>query len=110
MTITVSDGKASATLAVTVTVSAAVTGSATLSWTPPTTRTDGSTLSNLQGYRIYYGTNSSSLTNRVDVTNPSLSTYVIDNLAAGTWYFAATAVDGTGAESALTPTVSKTIG
>lgn len=109
MTITVSDGTLTATLGVTVTVSAAATGSATLSWTPPTTRTDGSTLSNLQGYRIYYGTSAGSLTNRVDLTNPSLSTYMIENLAAGTWYFAATAVDSAGVESSLTPTVSKTI-
>jgi hypothetical protein len=109
MTITVSDGTQSATLNLTVTVSATATGTATLSWTPPTQRTDGTTLSNLAGYRIYYGTSASALTQQVSITNPSLSTYVVENLAAGTWYFAATAFDANGLESARTSTVSLTI-
>ncbi len=58
--IRVSDGKATASLAAfTITVAAAppvsTSGTATLSWTPPTTYTDGSTMSNLAGYRIHYG-------------------------------------------------------
>ncbi|HEU4486796.1 MAG TPA: putative Ig domain-containing protein [Povalibacter sp.] len=111
--ISVSDGKASASLkAFTIAVKAASssgTGSATLSWTPPTTNTDGSSLTNLSGYRIYYGTSSSSLNKTVQITNPSISTYVIDDLSAATWYFAVKAVASSGAESALSNKVSKTI-
>lgn len=109
MRITVSDATQSANLDVTVTVAASGTGSATLSWTAPTQRTDGTALSGLSGYRIYYGTSSAALTSRADVTNPSLTTYVVEGLTAGTWYFAATAVDSSGIESSRTSTVSLTV-
>jgi hypothetical protein len=112
--IKVSDGKASASLkAFSIAVKAASgssgTGSATLSWTPPTSNTDGSSLTNLSGYRIYYGTSSSSLSKTVQITNPSISTYVIDDLSAATWYFAVKAVTSSGVESGLSNKVSKTI-
>jgi hypothetical protein len=109
VTITVSDGTLSASLTAAITVAAAVTGSATLSWTPPTTRADGSALSNLASYRVYYGTQSGSLTTRIDVNNPGLSTYVVSNLAPGTWFFAVTAVDSSGAESDRSNVASMTV-
>jgi len=34
----------------------AFAGTATLTWTAPTTRADGTSLRNLAGYRVYYGT------------------------------------------------------
>jgi hypothetical protein len=37
-------------------VTAISNGRATLSWTAPTENTDGTTLANLAGYRIRYGT------------------------------------------------------
>lgn len=114
--ISVTDGTSSVSLpafSVQVTASTTlppVTGSATLSWQPPTERTDGSALSNLSGYRIYYGTAQGNYPNLVRLTNPGLTSYVIENLAGGTWYFVMTAVDGGGLESARTNPVSKTIG
>ena len=114
--ISVTDGSNSTSLAAfSIAVSASTTpppasGSATLTWQPPTERTDGSTLSSLSGYRIYYGTSQGSYTNTANVTNPGLTSYVIENLANGTWYFVMTAVDGAGLESARTNPVSKTIG
>jgi hypothetical protein len=110
MTITVSDGSLTATLSFTVTVAQATgTGSATLNWSPPTTRIDGTALTTLAGYKIYYGTNSSSLTTSVTLTNPGLTSYVVTGLAAGTYFFAMTAVETDGTESAQTSPVSKTI-
>jgi hypothetical protein len=44
-----------ATQSVTVTVGA-TTGTATLSWSAPTTNTDGTPVTTLIGYHIYYGT------------------------------------------------------
>jgi hypothetical protein len=85
------------------------TGSATLSWQAPTTNTDGAALTNLSGYRIYYGMNHDGLTQTVQLTGVGLQTYVIDSLGSGTWYFAITAVASTGVESALSDIVSKTI-
>lgn len=84
-------------------------GSAKLSWMAPTLRTDGSALENLAGYRIYYGTSPSGLRNQISLDNPSAITWTVNNLSAGTWYFAMTAVDRDGLESARTNTVSKTI-
>ena len=75
-------------------------GTATLEWLPPVTTTDGATLTTLAGYRIYYGTDVTRLTQRIDVNNPGVATYVIDGLAPATYYFAVTAVDVRGGESA----------
>ena len=83
--------------------------SATLSWVPPTTNVDETPLTDLAGYKIYYGTSSGNYTEVVD-TNDSLSTeYTLGNLAPGTYYFAATAYDTFGNESDYSNEVSKTI-
>lgn len=84
-------------------------GSATLSWAPPTSNTNGSTLSNLAGYRIYYGTSSSNLSRTIQVANAGLTNYVVPDLSAGTWYFAVRAYTSNGAESANSNTGSKTV-
>lgn len=108
--ITVSDGTQSAALApFTIAVTASSNGSASLSWTPPTQNTDGSTLTNLSGYRIRYGTAAGSLNQTVEIKSAGIAQYVVDNLSPGTWYFAVNAVNATGAESDLSATVSKKI-
>jgi hypothetical protein len=85
------------------------TGSATLHWTPPTQNTNGSTLTDLSGYIINYGTNSSSLSSTVKVTNAGLSSYEIDGLATGTYYFAVSSYNSAGQTSSLSNKASKTI-
>ena len=45
----------------------------------------------------------------MQVANAGLTTYVIDDLAQGTWYFAMRAYTSAGLESAQTNVVSKTI-
>lgn len=110
ITITVSDGTASTAVGpFTITVSDVGTGTATLSWTAPTQNSDGSTLSNLTGFRVMYGRTSSNLDQQVAVDNPSISTYVVENLSSGTWYFAVVAVNAAGATSQLSNTANKTI-
>jgi hypothetical protein len=84
-------------------------GNATLSWEAPTTDTNGAPLTDLVGYRVYYGTSANDLTDTIQLTSVGIQTYVIDNLAPGTWYFAVAAVASTGVESALSNVVSKTI-
>ncbi len=85
------------------------TGAATVHWNPPTQNTNGTTLTNLAGYIINYGTNSSSLTSSVKVTNAGLTSYQIDNLTKGTYYFAVAAYNTSGQTSSLSGKVSKTI-
>ena len=84
-------------------------GTVTVGWTPPTENTDGSTLSNLAGYHIYYGTSQSSLTHVVNITNPGLATYVVSDLTAATWYFAVTSVNANGTESPRSAVVTTVV-
>jgi hypothetical protein len=80
----------------------------TLSWDAPTQNADGTALLNLMGYRIYYGT-TPQIPNVIDVGNPGLTTYVVENLTAGTYYFAVAAYNSAGVESSQTPEVSATV-
>lgn len=84
-------------------------GTATLDWTPPTENSDGSTLTNLAGYTVYYGTSPDGLTESVKVSNPGLTAYTVSNLTSGTWYFAVTSYSAAGVESGRSAVVSTTI-
>lgn len=98
--ISVSDGSANANLAAfTIQVVATATGSATLTWNPPTANTDGSPLNNLAGYKVHWGTSQGNYTNSVTINTPGVSSYVVEQLTPATWYFAVTALNSTGAES-----------
>ncbi len=110
ITIRVSDGIATATLpAFSIAVQQSAMGSATLSWQAPTTRTDGSPLTNLAGYRIRYGTSPGSYPNLIGIPNGGVTSAVIENLPPATWYFVVSAYDRTGAESVNSSPVSKII-
>jgi hypothetical protein len=110
ITISVSDGSASASLAAfSIQVVATATGSATLSWTPPTQNTDGSPLTNLAGYRVYWGTSQGNYSGSVTVNNAGLSSYVVDQLTPATWYFAVTALNVAGVESGFSNVASKQV-
>ena len=87
----------------------ATTGVATLDWLPPTENSDGTALTNLAGYTVYYGTSPDSLTQSVKVSNPGLTAYTVTNLPSGTWYFAVTSYSASGVESNRTSTVSTKI-
>lgn len=81
-------------------------GAATLSWQPPTQNTNGSMLTNLAGYHIYYGTAPNNLAQTVNVSNPGVTRYVMSGLSAATWYFQMAAYDKNGMESPLTSLAS----
>ena len=74
-------------------------GSVTLSWTPPTTNGDGTTLNDLVAYKFYYGTEPGHYTHSIRVDNPGIARYVVENLVPDTYYFAATAINNLGIES-----------
>jgi hypothetical protein len=110
VTISVSDGSASASLAAfNIQVVATATGSVTLSWTPPTQNTDGTPLSDLAGYKVYWGTTQGTYPNSVAIANPGLATYVVNQLTPARWHFVVTAYSRTGVESGYSNAVSKTI-
>lgn len=86
------------------------TGQVTLSWTPPTENTDGTSLTNLSGFRIVYGQSASALTRTIDINNPAISTYVVEGLSGGVWYFAIRAFTASGMESANSNVANKNLG
>jgi hypothetical protein len=110
VTISASDGRDQATLApFTVAVTLPVTRTAELAWTPPTQYVDGSPMSDLVGYRISYGNAPADYTTTVNVTGATVTSIVIEGLAAGQWYFAIRAVTSTGAVSDFSNEVSTTL-
>jgi hypothetical protein len=90
----------------TLTLTCAGPGKAVLRWTPPTTNTDGTTLSNLAGYTALYGVSPTALVSTVLINNPAATTFTIVSLAAGNWSFSLRARSSSGAESANANVVS----
>ena len=82
-----------------------------LSWAAPTTRLDGEplSLSELDGYKIYYGTDSDDLKPLVDLNDGSITNYAISELDPGTYYFTITAYDNSGLEGSYSETVSRQV-
>jgi hypothetical protein len=110
ITVTASDGHSTVSLApFAINVTATAMGTATLSWTPPTQNTDGTALTNLIGYQVMFGQSSTDLDQTIELDNPSLSTFVVDNLTSGTWYFAVVSMNAQGVASVLSNVTSKTI-
>jgi hypothetical protein len=64
-------------------------------------------LTDLGGYKVYYGTSSGNYTVLKNVGN--VTTYKVGNLSSGLYYFAVTAYDTSGNESDYSNEVSKTI-
>ncbi|KPQ30454.1 MAG: PA14 domain [Marinobacter excellens HL-55] len=76
------------------------TGTVNLSWTPPGTRVDGSSiaLSEIDVYRINYGQTTDNLNQAVEV--PAGTTEArVEGLSAGTWYFTIRVIDTNGLSS-----------
>jgi hypothetical protein len=110
--ISVSDGTTSAALpAFSIAVEAATSGSGTASlhWTIPTTNTNGTPLTDLAGFTISYGTSTDALTDTINVDSTTMTTYTVQGLAAGTWYFTITAYTSVGTKSSPSDVASLTI-
>ena len=85
-------------------------GSVTVGWVAPTANTNGSNLTNLGSFKIYYGTASKQYTQSAAVSSPSALSQMISALTVGqTYFFAVTAVSSAGVESSYSPEVSATI-
>jgi hypothetical protein len=84
--------------------------SVTLSWVAPEFNEDDSPLTNLAGYRIYYGETSGTYTDSVTITGKRSSTTVIGNLSNGsTIHFVVTAFNLHGNESAYSNEIMTTM-
>jgi hypothetical protein len=94
---------------VTVSTAAAGVGTATVTWEAPSINTDGTSITALSGYTIYYGTSPEALNESIVVSGESTLSYEITGLAAGTWYFAVAADAADGTQSAPSNVGSKTL-
>jgi hypothetical protein len=87
--ISVTDGKMTTKLpqfAITVAAAAPTSQNLAMSWDPPTTNSDGSTLTDLNGYRILYGVQPG-VYNKSITVSAGLSRYTLENLQSGTRYY-----------------------
>jgi hypothetical protein len=83
-------------------------GQIRLAWNAPTTDSDGAALTDLAGYKLYYGLASRTYTHTIDVGNRT--TYTVSSLESGrTYYFAVTAYDTSGNESDFSDEVLMTV-
>ena len=108
--ISVTDGTASASLdSFSIAVVDTTNGTATLSWLAPDLNTDGSPLTDLAGYHIYYGNAPGQYDRKLEIADASTLTAFIDNLSQGEWYFAVTALNSKGEESDLSNELQITV-
>lgn len=86
------------------------TATALISWTAPSTRSDGTSLalSEINSYLIKYGSSSSNLDQSVSVPGDATSA-TIEGLTTGTWYFTVQTEDTAGLLSPPSDQVTKTV-
>jgi len=108
--ITVTDGADSVSVGpFSIIVSDTKYGSVTLSWTAPTQNEDGSPLTDLDGYKLYWGKASGDYTDSTTINNESITTYVVENIPPGTYEFVATSFNSSGVESRYSSPATKVV-
>ena len=83
-----------------------VKGVLTLNWVAPTENVDGTPLTDLAGYRIYYGDSSRAYLNSADVNDSGATSYAL-TVPSGSYYVAMTALNLSGDESAYSNEILK---
>ena len=92
-------------LALMVWVSQTLAGQVQLTWDAPTTNTDGTLLTTLAGYRLYYWQGNAGVPYSVDLGNTT--NYTLRGLVAGATYtFMVTAYDTAGNESSVSNAIT----
>ncbi len=87
-------------------ISVGIVGPVQLSWLAPDENVDGSALTDLAGYRIYFGEASRDYSDMVELGDPSTTSHTL-TLASGDYYVAMTALDADGNESGYSNEVLK---
>jgi len=87
------------------------TGVITLNWSAPSTRTDGEplSLSEIDGYRIYYGKHKGEYLKGADIKNGAAQSATVTGVPVGVYYVVMTTYDANGIESAYSAAVKKTV-
>jgi len=107
----VSDGTATTSLpAFSITVAAALTTSVRVSWRAPATNDDGTPVSSLTGFRVFYGNVSGQYSQSLLASSPDITSVAIEGLTSSTtWYFVVKALAAGGVESDYSTEVSKAL-
>jgi hypothetical protein len=110
ITITATNGTSSASVGpFTIQVNAPTAATVSLAWNAPTTNADGTPITGLAGFHIYYGTTAGALSTTVNVSSPSTTTYVVKGLTHGTYYFSVVAYNTSGQDSKSSNMATTTI-
>jgi len=90
---------------------------ATITWVAPAMNVDGTALTDLTSYRIYYGQSSRNYNKTITLPitstlcqskgNAEVCSYTVSGLGAGVYYFAVTACNAAGKESGYSNEMSK---
>jgi hypothetical protein len=104
-------GSASDSVSVTVTAAPPSGQDISLSWVAPVEREDNTpiSMSEIAGYKIYYGTTQGEYTSSIDIADGSAEGYKITGLPSGTYYIVVTTYDTDGRESGYSQAVSGNI-
>lgn len=105
--ISANDGTNASSVSLTIEVVSQGDASISLSWTAPLEYEDGSALTDLAGYVIYYGTSAGDYDASVTIKNAGITTYLLEGLTPGTYYLVATAVNSAGVESRFSKSVTR---
>ena len=89
-------------------VSVSALGSISISWRAPTQTVDGSPLTDLAGYRIYYGSASRNYLTIVELDDPMAQDYTF-TAASGDYFVAMTALDSQDNESAYSNEILRSV-
>jgi hypothetical protein len=86
-------------------IAASASGTLLVTWSAPAKNTDGTPLTDLAGYTIYYGTQPAAYTKSLTIDDPSATYTIIRGLQPGVHYFVAVASNNsTGRHSSLATT------
>ncbi|MGB5716385.1 MAG: fibronectin type III domain-containing protein [Gammaproteobacteria bacterium] len=87
------------------------TGVLELSWSAPSTRTDGEplSLSEIDGYRIYYGKQKGEYVKGADIKDGAAQSVTVTGVPVGEYYVVMTTYDANGIESDYSQSVIKTV-
>ena len=88
---------------------APTTSSTTLTWQAPLLNSDGTPLTDLAAFKVYWGTTQGSYSQSTKIASATARSYTVSGLTKGTWYFVVTALNSKGVESPYSNVWSKTV-
>ena len=114
VSVSVSDGELSASITpfdIEVQTAVAATGSLSLRWAAPSTRTDGTVLElhEIDGYCIYLGNSVSNLQMELDINDGGAVAHTFTSMPVGTYFVAVTAYDSEGNHSSFSNTIEVSV-